>query len=270
MSSASPAFPSASSAPPAPGGAPSALAAVAALDLSREDERDDALFYAGPRLVKHLDAGACFVLTSHLREALARFVDLRDVAGREGADVLDLCASWASHLPLDAPLARVHGVGLNEAELAANGQLSDWRVQDLNAQPALRHLADASFDAAVCACGVMYLTRPLEVARELRRVLRRGGVAVLSFSDRAFPSKATRAWLRGGDEARAAYASALLRAAGFARVEALDLSPSARGVSDPLFVVQGFKEEGEAEEEVGGEGLGGTAAAAAAAAASLG
>ena len=225
-----------------------AAAEVAALDLSREDERADALFYAGPRMVKHLDAGACFVLTEHLRDALARFADLRDAAsGREGADVLDLCASWVSHLPHDVALARVHGLGLNEAELAANGQLSDFRVQDLNADPALRHLAAAAFDAAVCACGVMYLTRPLEVARELRRVLRPGGVVVVSFSNRMFPSKATRAWVRGDDEAHMAYAAALLRAAGFVRVEALDLSPSERGVSDPLFVVQGFKAEEGAE-----------------------
>ena len=234
-------------------------------DAAREDESPDADFYAGPRFVKHLDAGAIFVLTAQLRELLAPFVDdLRDVSGREGADVLDLCASWVSHLPLDVPLARVHGLGLNEAELAANGQLTEHLVHDLNADPSLRHLADASFDAAVCACGLMYLTRPLEVARELRRVLRPGGVAVFSFSNRLFPSKATRAWLRGGDAAHCDFAARLLRAAGFARVEALDLSPSAPGVSDPLFVVQGFvgEEEAEAGEEeaalvAGGGGGGG-------------
>jgi SAM-dependent methyltransferase len=230
-----------SSPAPAPA-SPAPAFAFSRDDASREDESPDGAFYAGPRFVKHLDAGAIFVLTAQLRELLARYSDLRDVAGREGADVLDLCASWVSHLPLDVPLARVHGLGLNEAELAANGQLTEHLVHDLNRDPSLRHLGDASFDAAVCACGLMYLTRPLEVALELRRVLRPGGVAVLSFSNRVFPSKATRAWLRGDDAAHCAFASRLLRAAGFARVEVLDLSPSARGVSDPMFVVQGFVE----------------------------
>jgi SAM-dependent methyltransferase len=229
--------------------APAPAALLSREEASREDESPDAAFYAGPRFVKHLDAGAIFVLTAQLRELLSPYVDLRDVSGREGADVLDLCASWVSHLPLDVPLARVHGLGLNEAELAANGQLTEHLVHDLNADPSLRHLGDASFDAAVCACGLMYLTRPLEVARELRRVLRPRGVAVFSFSNRLFPSKATRAWLRGDDAAHCDFAVRLLRAAGFARVEALDLSPSARGVSDPLFVVQGFVPEAEGAEE---------------------
>jgi len=243
-----------------------AAAAPAALlsreEASREDEAPDAAFYAGPRFVKHLDAGAIYVLTAQLRELLAPYVDLRDVSGREGVDVLDLCASWVSHLPIDVPLARVHGLGLNEAELAANGQLTEHLVHDLNADPSLRHLGDASFDAAVCACGLMYLTRPLEVARELRRVLRPRGVAVFSFSNRLFPSKATRAWLRGDDAAHCDFAVRLLRAAGFARVEALDLSPSARGVSDPLFVVQGFVPDAEGAEE-GAAGSTGTVVAAA-------
>lgn len=159
--------------------------------------------------------------------------------------MLDLCASWVSHLPVDMPLGRVHGVGMNEAELAANGQLTDWVVQDLNAAPALAHLADASFDAALCACGIMYLTRPREVVRELLRVLRPGGAVAFSFSNRCFPTKTTRAWARGDDAARAAFVAALLHGAGgFEAVEALDLSPSARGVSDPLFVVQAVKKAG--------------------------
>ena len=41
---------------------------------------------------------------------------------------------------------------------------------------------------------VDYLTRPLEVFAEMRRVLKPGGLAVMSFSNRCFPTKGEPGW----------------------------------------------------------------------------
>ncbi len=83
---------------------------------------------------------------------------------------------------------------MNEAEMAANAQLTDHVVHNLNENPALPY-PDESFDVALCTVSVQYLLHPVEVFAEVRRVLRPGGVFVVSFSNRCFPTKATRLWL---------------------------------------------------------------------------
>mgnify|MGYP003306332336 CR=1 FL=1 len=105
----------------------------------------------------------------------------------------------------DAALAlgRVVGVGMNADELAQNARLSEWVTRDLNDEPELP-FADGSFDAVLNVVSVDYLTRPLEVFREARRVLRPGGRAIMAFSNRCFASKAIAKWLSSDDAGRAA------------------------------------------------------------------
>ena len=136
--------------------------------FARVDEGDDAFFYGVERKVTHLEDGAI--------EALRAFYDQLLPAG---AEVLDLMSSWRSHLPL-RPLARVVGLGMNAAEMADNPQLDSFVVHDLNARPVLP-FDDASFDAGVCTVSVQYLTSPVEVCAEVRRVLRPGGPFALAF-----------------------------------------------------------------------------------------
>ena len=66
------------------------------------------------------------------------------------------------------------GLGMNEAELARNAVLTDFTVKDLNTDPKMPY-EDASFDVVTNAVSVDYLTKPLEVFREIRRVLKPGG-----------------------------------------------------------------------------------------------
>ena len=155
--------------------------------FDRLDEDDDALFYSFPRRVVHIDDGAIAALGRLYAELLPR-------QGR----VLDLMASWRSHLPpsFAGPLV---GLGMNEEEMADNPQLSEVIVHDLNRDARLP-LADAAFDAAVCAVSVQYLTRPLEVFREVGRVLRPEAPFVVSFSNRCFPQKAVALWRATSDE----------------------------------------------------------------------
>jgi SAM-dependent methyltransferase len=191
--------------------------------FARVDESDDALFYAVPRFVVHIDDATIAALTSCYREALA-----------PGAAILDLMSSWVSHLPAEFAFARVAGLGMSAEELAGNPRLTDAVVRDLNADPRLPY-ADASFDAVLCAVSAQYLTRPVEVMAEVARVLRPGGRALISLSHRCFPTKAVRAWHGLPPEARPTLvAEYLARAGGFAPAEQLDRSPPG---ADPLWIV---------------------------------
>ena len=120
-------------------------------------------FYVEPRLVTHIDDAAIGALREHYSKFLPR-------QGR----LLDLMSSWVSHYPDDLESERVAGLGMNAEELAENPQLTEWVVHDLNADPVLPY-GDGEFDVVTIAVSVQYLTRPLEVFREIGRVLRPGG-----------------------------------------------------------------------------------------------
>ncbi|MGB5260003.1 MAG: methyltransferase domain-containing protein [Gammaproteobacteria bacterium] len=53
---------------------------------------------------------------------------------------------------------------------------------------------DATFDAAACTVSIEYLTDPVQVVRELGRVLKPGAPFVITFSDRWFPTKSVGMW----------------------------------------------------------------------------
>ena len=106
-------------------------------------------------------------------------------------------SSWRSHLP--DGLGRVVGLGMNAEEMAANPQLDDWVIHDLNREPRLP-FPDASFGAVACAVSVQYLVHPIEVFGDVLRVLVPGGPLVVSFSNRCFPTKAVAIWLSAGDD----------------------------------------------------------------------
>ncbi len=205
--------------------------------LARRDEASDIAFYARPRLVQHLDA-----------RCRATVAELYDKLLRPGAQVLDLMASHDSHLPLRLGLD-LCGLGLNDDELAANPQLSERVVQDLNACP-LVPWTDARFDAVICTASIEYLAHPAAVLAEARRVLKPGGLLVLSFSDRWFPTKAIAVWGRLHEFERLGLALHLLRGAGFAELHtetrrglprpADDKYLAQRAFADPLFAAWGY------------------------------
>ncbi len=200
------------------------MAGLPAAAFDKQDRSPDADFYAQPRLVTHIDDAAVAAVTQAYREALP-----------PGGALLDLMSSWVSHLPPEIEYAAVVGHGMNPAELAANKRLSRWFVQDLNADPTLP-LDTAGFDGAGLCVSVQYLQRPVEVFREVARVLRPGAPLVVSFSNRCFPTKAVAIWrtLAGPEQQR--LVAAYLREAGFAEVSARASTPR---WGDPLWTVIG-------------------------------
>ena len=200
------------------------LPGLPAAAFDKVDPTPDAEFYDFPRFVTHIDDGAIAAVTRVYRETLPA-----------GGSVLDLMSSWVSHLPDDVAYAEVVGHGMNAEELAGNPQLSRWFVQDLNIDPTL-DLGDGTLDGACLCVSVQYLQRPVEVFRDVRRVLRPGAPFVVSFSNRCFPTKAVAIWqaFSGPDQQR--LVGAYLRAAGFSRVAEQASTPPG---GDPLWVVIG-------------------------------
>lgn len=196
---------------------------------SRYDETPDEAFYHQPRLVTHIDEAAITYVTNLYREMIPA-----------GAQVLDLMSSWVSHLPPDVSYKKVSGVGMNRAELVANRRLSERIVQNLNREQALPFAGD-EFDAAVICVSIQYLTKPVEVIKEVGRVLRTDAPLVVTFSNRCFPTKAVMAWQALNDEGHIALVKSYLHhAAAFDRIEHR-VKPFTAAGDDPLYAVIGRK-----------------------------
>jgi len=185
--------------------------------LSRKDAVEDTVFYGKPRLTHHLDA----VCRAEIAALYSRFL-------QPGMRVLDLMSSWVSHLPGSPEVLQVAGLGMNAAELAANPRLNECVVQDLNQQPALPWPA-AQFDRVICTASIEYLTDPVAVLAEVRRVLKPGGQLVVTFSDRWFPTKAIQVWNDLHPFERLGLVLSLLRDAGFSDLH----SETRRGLARP-------------------------------------
>lgn len=149
---------------------------------ARPDESPDELFYQEPRMVHHVDEAARSVIRKLYAEKL-----------RPGMNVLDLMASWESHIDPELKLDALVGVGLNRQELSANPQLSEYHVQDLNRSMDLPYSPE-TFDAVICTNSIEYLTDPRQMFQVVADLLKPGGIFMAVFSNRWFPAKVTRLW----------------------------------------------------------------------------
>ncbi len=197
--------------------------------FERMDEGDDALFYTQPRKVVHIDDRAIAAVRKFFGEIFPG-----------DAELLDLMASWRSHLPAELSPKRVVGLGMNAEEMADNQDLDSFVVHDLNHDPALP-FGDVSFDGAVLTVSMQYLTSPIAVFRDVGRVLRPRGPFVVVISHRCFPTKAVKIWhqcrsMRERMELAMAY---FQYSRVFAEVEGVDLRPGARGEEDPVLAIVG-------------------------------
>ena len=154
------------------------------------DDSDDSLFYSYPRFVTHVDDSFLEQLTQLYRERL-----------QPHTRILDLMSSHVSHLPEEMEFAHIEGHGMNEDELSDNPRLNHYFIQNLNANPQLP-LPDQDFDAVLNCVSVQYLQYPDAVFAEIHRILKPGGIAIISFSNRMFFQKAIAAWRDGTEASR--------------------------------------------------------------------
>jgi SAM-dependent methyltransferase len=156
-------------------------------EMQRYDESSDFMFYAQPRFVKHIDDDAIGALTKYYKEVFPAVP--KD--GDEKVALLDVCSSWISHYPSGYEASanlRVSGLGMNEDELKKNPILSDYAVRDLNEDPTLPY-EDNTFDVVTNAVSVDYLTKPLEMMKEVNRVLKPGGARRDELLQPVFPDQ---------------------------------------------------------------------------------
>ena len=193
--------------------------------FEREEDSPDAYFYAQARMLVHID--------DHAIEAASRLY--AELLPKRGA-ILDLMSSFKSHMPPELEWKRLCGLGMNDEELRANDQLTEYLVHDLNKKPVMP-FGDEEFDGAVVTVSVQYMTKPLEIFRDVCRVLKPGAPFIVTYSNRMFPTKAVRIWRALDDRVRAGLiASYFKHAGGFGEVSMEDRSGES-GASDPLFAV---------------------------------
>jgi len=197
----------------------------------RLDETPDNQFYSFPRKVVHIDDAAIAAVKQFLRETMP-----------PDGTILDLLSSWRSHWPEDIPVRQLIGLGLNAEEMMDNPALTDYVVHDVNRNPRLP-FEPATFDAVIITVSVQYLTRPIEVFRDVNRILKPRGIFAVLFSNRMFPTKAVAIWRSLNDQQHLELVQRYFQHAGhFVDVKADDHTPQSATYTDPVYVVTGRKD----------------------------
>jgi len=198
--------------------------------FQRVDESPDPEFYSFPRKVVHIDDAAIEAIKQFFAEMLP-----------PNGVILDLLSSWRSHWPPELPKQRLVGLGLNAEEMAENSHLDEYVVHDVNANPRLP-FDDDLFDAVVLTVSIQYLTQPIEVFRDVNRILKPGGLFAVIFSNRMFPTKAVAVWRAMGDDQHFKLVNSYFHYAGnFVGLEAQDRTPQVDDYTDPVYVVMARK-----------------------------
>jgi hypothetical protein len=195
----------------------------------KQDNTPDEVFYSIPRKVVHIDDGAILLLKAYYGTVIPK-----------EAIILDLMSSWRSHYPDDLQAKRVYGHGMNAEEMQDNPQLNEFMVQNLNKSQSLPYESNF-FDAVTCAVSVQYMQKPLEVFREVQRILKPNGLFIVSFSNRCFPTKAVNVWLNTSDMQHVALVVGYFEKSDFAQIST---EISRNGRSDPMYILSGRKPNG--------------------------
>ncbi len=175
-------------------------------DRSKIDIADDQIFYQQPRYVHHLSNSFRSRLTNLYSEYLLKHYV-----------ILDLMSSWVSHLPSNIKYKKVIGHGMNESELSSNKRLDRFWVQNLN-KTQIMPIEDSSIDAGLIVAGWQYLQYPEKVSLELSRIIKSDSFLIISFTNRAFWTKAPNIWTYSSDNKRIEYVCSVLSSNGW-RIE---------------------------------------------------
>jgi SAM-dependent methyltransferase len=119
-------------------------------------------------------------LVDRLGVWLSRRAIVRAIGNRQGLEALDLgCGYHASLLrSLRRRLARGLGVDLRVSPIA--GAEAGVSLVEATLEEALPHISDGSFDLVLLISVLEHLWEPLDALREIRRVLRPGGVLLVN------------------------------------------------------------------------------------------
>lgn len=164
----------------------------------------------------------------------------RDLIPPDSA-VLDLMSSWRSHWPKGHSKKHLTGLGLNAVEMQENPDLDAYIVHDVNQDPVLP-FDDNTFDAVVITVSVQYLTRPVETFQQVNRILKPGGIFIVTFSNRMFWAKAVRIWRNSSDRRHLELVASYMGHAGnFEDIRSGFVNQKSSPPDDPIFLVVGHK-----------------------------
>ena len=106
---------------------------------------------------------------------------------------------------------------MNEAELSSNKRLDSFWVQNLNKTQNMP-IEDSSIDVGLIVAGWQYLQYPEKVSLELSRIIKSDSLLIISFTNRAFWTKAPNIWTYSSEEKRIEYVNSVLTSNGW-RIE---------------------------------------------------
>ena len=167
------------------------------------DESNDEHFYSAPKFVYHLDSNFRNYLSNVYKNEISDF-----------STVLDLMSSWDSYLPEEKKYKKVIGHGLNKQELEKNKMFDTFWIQNFNINQEIP-LDNESVDYCLMVAAWQYLQYPENLTREIARILSNQGKFIISFSNRAFWSKAPNIWTSSTEEERIKYVRKVLISNGF-------------------------------------------------------
>ena len=167
------------------------------------DSADDYIFYKQPRYVQHLSES----FRNRLTKLYSEYLLTHHV-------ILDLMSSWVSHLPTNLRYKQVIGHGMNEAELSSNKRLDRFWIQNFNKSQNMP-IEDSSIDVGLIVAGWQYLQYPEKVSLELSRVIKSDSLLIISFTNRAFWTKAPNIWTYSSEVKRIEYVKNVLSANGW-------------------------------------------------------
>ncbi len=167
------------------------------------DESNDFNFYASPKFVYHLDSNFRKLLT----QIYSKEIDNESI-------VLDLMSSWDSYLPATKKYKKVIGHGLNKEELKRNSYLNNYWIQNFNENQTIP-LENESVDYCLMVAAWQYLQYPENISLEISRILKPNGKFIISFSNRAFWTKAPNIWTNSDENQRVDYVRSVLITNGF-------------------------------------------------------
>ena len=167
-------------------------------DREKLDITDDQIFYQKPRYVHHLSDS----FRNRLTNVYSEYLHNHHV-------ILDLMSSWVSHLPSNMRYKKIIGHGMNEAELISNERLDRYWVQNLNIKQNMP-IEDSYIDVGLIVAGWQYLQYPEKVSLELSRIIKSNSLLIISFTNRAFWTKAPNIWTYSSEEKRVDYVKSVL------------------------------------------------------------
>ncbi len=174
------------------------------------DESNDLDFYSTPKFVYHLD--------SHFRKLLTEIYN-KEI--NNDSIILDLMSSWDSYLPTTKKYKKVIGHGLNKEELQRNKCFNNYWIQNFNENQNIP-LENESVDYCLMVAAWQYLQYPENISLEISRILKANGKFIISFSNRAFWTKAPNIWTSSDEAQRVEYVQKVLISNGFNKPKVIE------------------------------------------------